>query len=70
MSSADEAESSSRALERFLAAQLDKLNLNVPDEEVEFIARFVEEEGIEREDKVEGVRGMLEGIVDGVRPSI
>ena len=31
------------------------------------MARFVEEEGLEREEKVEGVRGMLEGVVEGVR---
>lgn len=30
------------------------------------MARFVEEEGLEREEKVEGVRGMLEGVVEGV----
>lgn len=29
------------------------------------MARFVEED-LEREDKIEGVRGMLEGVVDGV----
>ena len=30
------------------------------------MARFVEEEGMEKEEKVEGVRGMLEGMVEGV----
>lgn len=30
------------------------------------MARFVEEDGLEREEKVEGVRGMLEGVVEGV----
>jgi hypothetical protein len=30
------------------------------------MARFVEEEGLEREEKVEGVKGMLEGVVEGV----
>ena len=33
------------------------------------MARFVEEEGLEKEEKVEGVRGMLEGVVDPVRRS-
>ena len=33
------------------------------------MARFVEEEGLEKEEKVEGVRGMLEGAVEGVRAS-
>jgi hypothetical protein len=28
------------------------------------MARFVEEEGLERDEKVEGVRGMLEGFVE------
>lgn len=28
------------------------------------MARFVEEEGLEREEKIEGVRGMLEGFVE------
>jgi hypothetical protein len=30
------------------------------------MARFVEEEGLEKEEKVEGVRAMLEGVVEGV----
>ena len=30
------------------------------------IARFVEEEGIERDEKIEGVRGMLEGYLEEV----
>lgn len=30
------------------------------------MARFVEEDGLEREEKVEGVRGMLEGVVEDV----
>ena len=30
------------------------------------MARFVEEEGLEPEEKVEGIRGMLEGIVEDV----
>lgn len=61
----EEAESSSRALERYLTRQLAQLSLTVPDEEVEFMARFIEEE-MEPDDKVEGVKGMLEGVVEGV----
>lgn len=30
------------------------------------MARFVEEEGLERDEKTEGVKGMLEGVVEGV----
>lgn len=30
------------------------------------MARFVEEEGLEREEKVEGVKGMIEGVLDPV----
>lgn len=30
------------------------------------MSRFVEEDGLERSEKVEGVRGMLEGVVEGV----
>lgn len=37
--------------------------------QVEIIARFVEED-LEREDKVEGVRGMLEGVVEGVSVTV
>lgn len=58
------AESSSQAIERYLAEQLAGLKLDVPAEEVEFMARFVEEEGLEVSEKVEGVRGMLEGVVE------
>lgn len=58
------AESSSQALERYLAEQLAGLSLEVPSEDVEFMARFVEEEGLESDEKVEGVKGMLEGVVE------
>lgn len=34
------------------------------------MARFVEEDGIEREDKVEGVRGMLEGVIEVSRVGV
>jgi hypothetical protein len=30
------------------------------------MARFIEEEGLERDEKVEGVRGMLEGVLEEV----
>ena len=33
------------------------------------MARLVEEEGLERQEKIEGVRGMLEGVIEEVRPS-
>ncbi|WOO82360.1 uncharacterized protein LOC62_04G005854 [Vanrija pseudolonga] len=60
-----DAESSAQALERFITAQLEGLSLVVPSDDVEMMARFVEEDGMEREEKVEGVRGMLEGVVEG-----
>ena len=34
--------------------------------QIEYMARFIEEEGLERDEKVEGVKGMLEGVVEGV----
>lgn len=61
------AESSSQALEKYLASQLLKLGLEVPSDDVEYMARFVEEDGLEVDEKVEGVKGMLEGVVEGVR---
>lgn len=66
ISTAMDAESSGQALERYITSQLAGLTLTVPDDDVQFMARFVEEEGLLREEKVEGVRGMLEGVVDGV----
>ncbi|WWD17637.1 hypothetical protein CI109_102078 [Kwoniella shandongensis] len=64
-----EAESSGQALERYILNQLASLSLSVPQDDVEMMARFVEEEGLEREEKVEGVRAMLEGVVeDGILP--
>lgn len=36
--------------------------------QVEYIARFVEEPELDRPDKLEGIKGMLEGVVD-VRPT-
>ncbi|WWC99941.1 hypothetical protein V866_006850 [Kwoniella sp. B9012] len=62
---ADEAESSAQALERYISEQLSGLSLSVPQDDVEMMARFVEEEGLERDEKLEGVKGMLEGVVDG-----
>ncbi|WWC86504.1 uncharacterized protein L201_001381 [Kwoniella dendrophila CBS 6074] len=61
----DEAESSAQALERYITDQLSSLSLSVPQDDVEMMARFVEEEGLERDEKLEGVKGMLEGVVDG-----
>jgi hypothetical protein len=42
------------ALEKFIADKFAALALSVPADDVEMMARFVEEDGIEREDKVEG----------------
>ncbi|WVR06096.1 hypothetical protein IAU60_003124 [Kwoniella sp. DSM 27419] len=61
----DQAESSAQALERYILDQLSTLSLSVPHDDIEMMARFVEEEGLEREEKLEGVKGMLEGVVDG-----
>jgi hypothetical protein len=61
---ADEAESSAQALERFMKEQFDTLSIEVPEDDLEMMARFVEEEGLEKEEKVEGVRAMIEGFVD------
>ncbi|RSH79137.1 uncharacterized protein EHS24_001175 [Apiotrichum porosum] len=59
---------SGAALERYISDQMAGLSLAVPADDVEMMARFVEED-LEREDKVEGVKGMLEGVVeDGVLP--
>ncbi|BEJ16948.1 hypothetical protein CspHIS471_0603490 [Cutaneotrichosporon sp. HIS471] len=64
------------ALERFIADKFAAMSLSVPSDDVEMMARFVEEDGIDREDKVEGVRGMLEGALetmpadDAVNPAI
>lgn len=66
MSSGDAAESSGQALERYIADKFAALSLSVPADDVEYMARFVEEEGLERDEKVEGVRGMLEGAIEGV----
>lgn len=65
-----EAESSSQALDRYLKNQLDELNIEVPDDDLEMMARFVEEEGLERDEKIEGVRAMLEGLVEVSVPDI
>lgn len=61
-----EAESSSQALEAFLTGQLAKLSIQLPKDEIEFMSQFLEEEGMERADKIEGVKGMLEGVIEGV----
>lgn len=57
------AEDAGAALEQFITSQFAGLSIDVPLDDVEMMARFVEEE-LEREDKVEGVRGMLEGVVE------
>lgn len=58
------AESSSQALERYLTDQLDSLEIEVPQDDLEMMARFIEEEGLERDEKIEGVRAMLEGMTE------
>lgn len=60
----EEAESSAQALERFMREQFDALDIEVPEDDLEMMARFVEEEGLEKDEKVEGVRAMIEGFVD------
>jgi hypothetical protein len=60
----DEAESSGQALERFMKEQFNVLAIEVPEDDLEMMARFVEEEGLEKDEKVEGVRAMIEGFVD------
>jgi hypothetical protein len=62
-------ESSSQALERYLREQLASLSIEVPEDDLEMMARFIEEEGLEKDEKVEGVRAMVEGLVD-VSPSL
>ena len=57
-------ESSSQALERYLKQQLEELKIQVPEDDLEMMARFVEEEGLEKDEKIEGVRAMLEGMVE------
>lgn len=58
-----ESESSSQALERHLADQLAALHFAIPNDDVEYMARLVEADGLEEGEKVEGLRGMLEGIL-------
>jgi hypothetical protein len=60
----DEAESSGQALERYMKEQFSVLAIEVPEDDLEMMARFVEEEGLEKDEKVEGVRAMIEGFVD------
>jgi hypothetical protein len=60
----NEAESSGQALERFMKEQFSVLAIEVPEDDLEMMARFVEEEGLEKDEKVEGVRAMIEGFVD------
>jgi hypothetical protein len=60
----NEAESSGQALERFMKEHFTVLAIEVPEDDLEMMARFVEEEGLEKDEKVEGVRAMIEGFVD------
>jgi hypothetical protein len=69
MSEDRDGESSSQALERYLREQLASLSIEVPEDDLEMMARFIEEEGLEKDEKVEGVRAMVEGLVD-VSPSL
>ncbi|GMK54132.1 hypothetical protein CspeluHIS016_0107180 [Cutaneotrichosporon spelunceum] len=55
-------------LESFIATKFAALHLAVPPDDVEMMARFVEEDGIERADVADGVRGMLEGAVETLPP--
>ncbi|CAD6587764.1 MAG: hypothetical protein TREMPRED_004850 [Tremellales sp. Tagirdzhanova-0007] len=52
-------------LEHFILAEFAALDLTIPVDDVEYIARFVEEPDMDRDDKTDGIRGMLEGVVDG-----
>ncbi|KAG7532223.1 hypothetical protein FFLO_03691 [Filobasidium floriforme] len=58
-------------LESFISAKFTALALSIPEDDVEYIARLVEEEELEDDDKKEGVKGMLEGFLpvkDGQTP--
>jgi len=47
-----------------MKGQFTVLAIEVPEDDLEMMARFVEEEGLEKDEKVEGVRAMIEGFVD------
>ncbi|KAJ9113716.1 hypothetical protein QFC20_001739 [Naganishia adeliensis] len=49
------------SLEDFISEKFTALKLEIPSDDVEYIARLVEEEELEEVDKKEGVKGMLEG---------
>ncbi|KAI5452165.1 hypothetical protein NCC49_001103 [Naganishia albida] len=49
------------SLEDFISEKLSALKLEIPADDVEYIARLVEEEELEEIDKKEGVKGMVEG---------
>lgn len=51
-------------LEHFITSSFSDLSLEVPSDDVEYIARLVEEEELEDEDKKEGVKGMVEMYMD------
>jgi hypothetical protein len=61
-----QAESSSQALEKYLTAQISELGLDIPSDDIEYMARFVEEDGIEVDEKAEGLKGMINGVVGEV----
>ncbi|GHJ87447.1 hypothetical protein NliqN6_3849 [Naganishia liquefaciens] len=53
----------SPSLEDYITERFTALKLEIPADDVEYIARLVEEEELEEMDKKEGVRGMIEGYI-------
>ncbi|KAJ9122532.1 hypothetical protein QFC22_001961 [Naganishia vaughanmartiniae] len=52
-----------QTLEDFITEKFTALKLEIPSDDVEYIARLVEEEELEEVDKKEGVKGMVEGFM-------
>ncbi|KAJ9127007.1 hypothetical protein QFC24_001238 [Naganishia onofrii] len=52
-----------QTLEDFISEKFTALRLEIPSDDVEYIARLVEEEELEEIDKKEGVKGMVEGFM-------
>ncbi|KAJ9098657.1 hypothetical protein QFC21_004305 [Naganishia friedmannii] len=52
-----------QTLEDFISEKFTALKLEIPSDDVEYIARLVEEEELEEIDKKEGVKGMVEGFM-------
>ncbi|KAJ9094123.1 hypothetical protein QFC19_008075 [Naganishia cerealis] len=52
-----------QSLEDFISDKFTALKLEIPSDDVEYIARLVEEEELEEIDKKEGVKGMVEGFI-------